>query len=75
MKSNTPQILQDLTTFIEYCNDFYNIHHGIFKIATEEEIEDAVYQYMTQPTNIEILFDTTDRERVREILQPELKTL
>lgn len=74
MKSES-NIIRDIARFIEYCNNFYNIHTGIYRIATEEEIEDAVYQYLTQPTDIEILFDTTDRERVREILQPELKTL
>jgi hypothetical protein len=62
--------LTDLNLFIEYCNDFYNIKSGMYPIAKRSEIINAIGEYLTQPHEFEIQFDSIDREKVREILQP-----
>ena len=61
---------EDLREFNEYCNEFYNINYGIYPIASSEQIEAAIGEYLTQPHEYEIQFDSIDREKVREILQP-----
>jgi hypothetical protein len=60
--------LIELQNFITYCNDFYNIENGIYPIATSEEIEAAIGEYLTSPHQVDIQFDSFDREQVREII-------
>ena len=62
--------LNELNIFIEYCNDFYNIKSGMYPIAKRSEIINAIGEYLTQPHEYEIQFDSIDREKVREILEP-----
>ena len=62
--------LTDLNLFIEYCNDFYNIKTGMYPIAKRSEIINAIGEYLTEPHPFDIQFDSIDREKVREILQP-----
>jgi hypothetical protein len=62
--------LNELNLFIEYCNDFYNIGNGIYPIAKRSEIINAIGEYLTEPHPFEIQFDSIDREKVREILEP-----
>ena len=57
--------------FVEYCNDFYNIDGGIYPIATNERINEAVTQFIESKPLSEIYFDSFDRECVRKIIQPE----
>ena len=60
----------DIKNFIDYCNEFYNIETGIYPVATKEDIKKAIAQYMCKTNGKDIHFDSLDRERVREILQP-----
>jgi hypothetical protein len=62
--------LNELNLFIEYCNDFYNIESGMYPIAKRSEIINAIGEYLTEPHEHEIQFDSIDREKVREILEP-----
>lgn len=62
--------LAELQLFIEYCNNFYNKKAGIYRIASRKEIINAIGEYLTQPHEFEIQFDSIDREKVREILEP-----
>jgi hypothetical protein len=62
--------LTDLNLFIEYCNDFYNIKSGMYPVATKNEIIAAIGEYLTEPHQFEIQFDSIDRENVRMILEP-----
>ena len=62
--------LTDLNLFIEYCNDFYNKKTGMYPIASRKEIINAIGEYLTEPHEYEIQFDSIDREKVREILEP-----
>jgi len=62
--------LTDLNLFIEYCNDFYNIKSGVYPIAKRSEIINAIGEYLTEPHPYDIQFDSIDREKVREILEP-----
>jgi hypothetical protein len=48
--------LIELQNFITYCNDFYNIENGIYPIATSEEIEAAIGEYLTSPHEVDIQF-------------------
>jgi hypothetical protein len=61
---------KDLADFNQYCNDFYNEYYGVYPIASSEQIEAAIGEYLTQPHEFEIQFDSIDREKVREILEP-----
>ena len=61
---------KDLQEFNQYCNDFYNEHYGVYPIASSEQIEAAIGEYLTEPHPFEIQFDSIDREKVREILEP-----
>lgn len=61
---------KDIQDFIKYCNEFYNIETGIYKVATKEDIKKAIAHYMNKTNGKNIHFDSLDRERVREILQP-----
>ena len=60
--------LIELQNFITYCNDFYNIETGIYPIATSNEIEAAIGEYLTSPHQVDIEFDSIDREQVRELI-------
>ena len=62
--------LTDLNLFIEYCNDFYNIKTGMYPVATKKEIINAIGEYLTEPHQFDIQFDSIDRENVRMILEP-----
>jgi len=62
--------LTDLNLFIEYCNDFYNIKSGVYPIAKRSEIINAIGEYLTEPHQFDIQFDSIDREKVRTILEP-----
>ena len=62
--------LSDLNLFIEYCNDFYNKKTGMYPIASRKEIINAIGEYLTEPHEHEIQFDSFDREKVRTILEP-----
>lgn len=60
----------ELVQFIEYCNEFYDIETGIYPVATKKDIIKAIGQYISKTNGNDIHFDSLDRERVREILQP-----
>jgi hypothetical protein len=62
--------LTELNLFIEYCNDFYNIKTGMYPVATKKEIINAIGTYLTEPHELDIQFDSIDRENVRMILEP-----
>lgn len=51
--------------FLDYVISFYNYDTGVYKIATETEITDAVIKYLIETPEEEILFDSWDREQVR----------
>jgi len=61
----------ELERFTEYVNDFYNVDGGIYPIATTEEIELAIEQFINTPSDVPIEWDSFDRERVRMILEPD----
>jgi hypothetical protein len=61
---------KDLEEFNQYCNDFYNEYYGVYRIASSEQIEAAIGEYLTEPHPFEIQFDSIDRENVRMILEP-----
>ena len=64
------ELFKEITNFISYCNDFYNISNGIYPIATKKDIETACIKYIIEAKAIKLEFDSLDRERVRAILQP-----
>jgi hypothetical protein len=66
------KILVDIIRFTDYCDSFYNVNHGLYKIATLKEIEQAVFIYMTEPRKVRIDFDSIDRENVRTILENQI---
>lgn len=61
-------ILKDIEKFYNYCLDFYG-KEGIYPIANDQIIYNAIGQYITQPRSIPIEFDSIDREKVREIIE------
>jgi hypothetical protein len=61
---------KDLEEFNQYCNDFYNQYYGVYRIASSEQIEAAIGEYLTEPHPFDIQFDSIDRENVRMILEP-----
>lgn len=62
---------EEVERFVNYCNDFYNNETGVYPIATLEEIKEAVQEFLNNPSDIPVEFDSIDREQVRMILQPE----
>ena len=58
----------EIRYFENYCNKFYNIKTGIYKIATKKEIKEAITIYFLLNDKKNIEFDSIDREKVREIL-------
>jgi hypothetical protein len=69
MKRYTTEIPQ----FLELCYSFYSnepADNAVYPIADRETIERAVNHYLDiKPLNA-IEFDSFDREKVREIIQP-----
>ena len=63
------KILVDIIKFKDYCDSFYNINYGLYKIATNEQIDRAIYIFITEPKFMSIDFDSIDREKVRTILE------
>lgn len=63
-----PELIAD---FCKYCNEFYNDEIGIYPIATEKRIVEAVNQYLESKPLSQIYFDSFDRECVRKIIQPD----
>jgi hypothetical protein len=63
------KLIKDIITFTEYVNGFYNIDYGFYPIATNKQIDKAIYKMITEVRFLEINFDSVDRERVRGILE------
>jgi len=63
-----PIFIQLLEEFKTYCYEFYNNETGIYPIATKEEIDNAIFKYITRERSIELQFDSIDREGVRSFL-------
>lgn len=66
-------LLKEIDDFTNYCKDFYNNKNGVYKIATEKEIEIAVDTYLFKRWTLgkfdKVEFDSVDRERVRIRIQ------
>ena len=63
---------QELEEFIYYVDSFYNIHSGIYPIASRETIQEAIsiYLYLAKTENTaDVEFDSIDREQVRAIIE------
>ena len=56
--------------FYEYVHEFYNDQNGIYPIATTKRIIQAVNEYLETKPLSQIMFDSFDRELVRQIIQP-----
>ena len=67
--------LKEIKDFQIYVWEFYNNKNGIYPIANNFEIQDAVMKYIEKKPLTEIEFDSYDREKVREILQPTYKII
>ena len=63
-------LLEEIKEFQDYCVAMYNDQNGIYKIATAEQIVQAVDVYLRKTPLSEVKFDSEDRERVRQIIQP-----
>jgi hypothetical protein len=61
----------EIREFYEYVWSFYNLETGIYPIATDARIQEAVNQYLESKPLSQIHFDSIDRELVRQIIQPE----
>jgi hypothetical protein len=70
-KSLKSIFLSQLFDFINYVDEFYNIETGIYPIATKEQIIEAIGIYMLNQRTLKCEFDSIDREKVRQILQPD----
>jgi len=60
--------INEIIEFKNYCYEFYNINYGIYKIATNKEIDNAIMKYFFISNYKDIDFDSIDRENVRIIL-------
>jgi len=60
--------INEIIEFKNYCYEFYNINYGIYKIATNNEIDNAIMKYFFISNYKDIDFDSIDRENVRIIL-------
>ena len=60
--------INEIIEFKNYCYEFYNINYGIYKIATNNEIDNAIMKYFFISNYKDIEFDSIDRENVRIIL-------
>jgi hypothetical protein len=72
---NQRNYVREIKEFQEYVWEFYNDTNGIYPIANSIKIQDAVMKYLESKPLIEIEFDSYDREKVREILQPTYKII
>lgn len=61
-------IVEEITRFKSYCNDFYNIKYGVYPIAETDVINSKVDEYILKPREVKIEFDSYDREQVRELI-------
>ncbi len=59
---------QEIHEFYKYVNSFYNLHTGIYPIATKESIHRCVNFYLESKPLSEIYFDSFDREQVRVLI-------
>lgn len=64
---------QEIEFFYGYVIEFYNNVNGIYPIASRKRIIQAVNQYLETKPLSEIMFDSFDRELVRQIIQPGYK--
>ena len=62
---------QEIKDFYIYVWKFYNMESGLYPIATDKRIQQAVNEYLESKPLGEIYFDSFDRECVRKIIQPE----
>ena len=60
--------INEIIEFKNYCYDFYNINYGIYPIATNKDIDNAIMKYFYISNYKDIDFDSIDRENVRIIL-------
>ena len=80
LKQTTPYKVRkahnEIMEFIYYVDSFYNIHSGIIPIASRETLNEAIsiYLYLSKTENIDVEFDSVDREEVRAIIE-EIKPL
>ena len=63
-------LLEEIEEFQRHCVAMYNDQNGIYEIATAEQILQAVDVYLRKTPLSEVKFDSVDRERVRQIIQP-----
>jgi len=61
--------INEIIEFKNYCYDFYNINYGIYPIATNKDIDNAIMKYFYISNYKDIDFDSIDRENVRIILK------
>ena len=61
-------LINQIKDFYQYCNDFYNEEYGVYKIASERDINFAVDKYIKSKKAFDIEFDSIDREQVRLII-------
>jgi len=60
--------INKIIEFKNYCYQFYSINNGIYPIATNIEIDNAIMKYFFISNYKDIEFDSIDRENVRIIL-------
>ena len=75
IKTKKMILATDIHEFTQYCNEFYNIETGIYPVATKKEIIKAVAQHISRTNGKDLHLDSFDREKVREILEPNYKIL
>jgi hypothetical protein len=63
------EIVDVLTDFIKYVDDFYNAKSGIYPIKgmTDKMVLNAVQKHIANP-NTDFAADSWDREQVRDII-------
>ena len=59
-----------IAEFVGYVTAFYNDKDGIYPIATDKRIREAIAIYLESKPLSQIYFDSFDREAVRKIIQP-----
>ena len=72
--STTKKVIKahdEVIEFIYYVDSFYNIHSGVYPIATRETIQEAIsiYLLLAKKENIDVEFDSIDREEIRAIIE------
>ena len=65
---NDSLIVSEIQNFINYVDNFYNEDYGIYPMTSRENIQHAVHQFITQPREVSLFFDSLDREAVKNIL-------